>query len=137
MRGEKITSLRTSLSMLGSPPHARGEVQRGNLEALELGITPAYAGKSEKMQPGNMDYKDHPRMREEKPQNRQECKKKQGSPPHARGKERAEAPVTNTPGITPACAGKSSSRQGPRWSFGDHPRMRGEKGMPASTQAVT
>ena len=50
-----------------------------------------------------------------------------GSPPHVRGKARADVLSFGVAGITPACAGKSefrSCRSGQTW---DHPRMCGEK----------
>ena len=52
---------------------------------------------------------------------------RQGSPPHARGKDVPCLTGFASTGITPACAGKSpcwSPRYGCPW---DHPRMRGEK----------
>ena len=52
-----------------------------------------------------------------------------GSPPHARGRraQRRLRPVD--PGITPACAGKTSDRARTAASAPDHPRMRGEDSM--------
>ena len=50
-----------------------------------------------------------------------------GSPPHARGKGIQGVLKGADGGITPACAGKSSSRLQTRFPVWDHPRMRGEK----------
>ena len=51
---------------------------------------------------------------------------KSGSPPHARGRRFAD-PAANLPsGITPACAGKTSSSSASTPNKADHPRMRGE-----------
>ena len=50
-----------------------------------------------------------------------------GSPPHARGKDDAAEQKSNLFGITPACAGKSSTLSVSMAVIRDHPRMRGEK----------
>ena len=111
----------------GSPPHARGEVQRGNLEALELGITPAYAGKSFFLPWRTHSYRDHPRMRGEKRAQASTFRKIEGSPPHARGKDIFRNPLRKEQRITPACAGKRAQSPRPHGSSPDHPRIRGEK----------
>ena len=49
-----------------------------------------------------------------------------GSPPHARGRPNKYNKEVGEKGITPACAGKTATRIGPRRISGDHPRMRGE-----------
>ena len=66
-------------------------------------------------------------MRGEKPFKISKHKYVQGSPPHARGKEVHTFNGFRVAGITPACAGKRTSRA-PMWpAMRDHPRMRGEK----------
>ena len=50
-----------------------------------------------------------------------------GSPPPARGKVIFIGDITGTPGITPACAGKSREIRLPHAHIKDHPRLRGEK----------
>ena len=50
-----------------------------------------------------------------------------GSPPHARGRERAGRVDLSQLRITPACAGKSGQRREPGIRRSDHPRMRGEE----------
>ena len=50
-----------------------------------------------------------------------------GSPPLARGKAVTGVTVSPSAGITPACAGKSSSSRFQGHFRGDHPRLRGEK----------
>ena len=52
---------------------------------------------------------------------------RQGSPPHARGKERLYGTWQSGGGITPACAGKSAMVLSSISDMRDHPRMRGEK----------
>ena len=76
-------------------------------DGLQLGITPAYAGKSS---PGLSDMHangDHPRMCGEKARTLIVEDEPQGSPPHVRGKTRSHAFSVSCSGITPACAGKS------------------------------
>ena len=50
-----------------------------------------------------------------------------GSPPRARGKVEATEGIDFNAGITPACAGKSSTHRGHPGPDRDHPRVRGEK----------
>ena len=106
MRGEDLSLLAICGWILGSPPHARGRLW--SRSAVCGGLV------------------DHPRMRgEDLPigLNRWPI---QGSPPHARGRPSCRIWPSTTPGITPACAGKTGAvalRHAP-WT--DHPRMRGE-----------
>ena len=50
-----------------------------------------------------------------------------GSPPLARGKEKAKQQKRIIQRITPACAGKSRYNFYCSFAYGDHPRLRGEK----------
>ena len=65
------------------------------------------------------------RGEKEKAQNNSELG--QGSPPRARGKGGYYRDDDGRAGITPACAGKSSSKLIHLQLDGDHPRVRGEK----------
>ena len=70
----------------GSPPRMRGKEVGVSGDGLQLGITPAYAGKSS---PGLSDMHangDHPRMCGEKARTLIVEDEPQGSPPHVRGK---------------------------------------------------
>ena len=70
---------------------------------------------------------DHPRIRGEKALAFMACGLRRGSPPHTRGK--AAIPCIEVPchGITPAYAGKRSSKIPTQVSYRVHPRIRGEK----------
>ena len=105
--GEKSVRSFSVWSLAGSPPRMRGKVCLVLVQAFELGITPAYAGKS---QNGDryMIYLT-------------------GSPPRMRGKERQTACFCVRQGITPAYAGKSSGRLCSGAASADHPRVCGEK----------
>ena len=148
MRGEKITSLRTSLSMLGSPPHTRGKVppdffrtpqrlgspphtrgkgRRGPGNDHAGRITPAYAGKRRFARRPPVPGWDHPRIRGEKLKIFLDGVNLGGSPPHTRGKGKLTSRKFWTARITPACAGKSRSGLCPGRKQKDHPRMRGDK----------
>ena len=66
MGGEKTLWAGTNRAPLGSPPRRRGKADKDDVSGLDLGITPAGAGKSgagyaDKGRPG-----DHPRMGGEK-----------------------------------------------------------------------
>ena len=55
-----------------------------------------------------------------------------GSPPHARGRPVKDHGIRLSGGITPACAGKTNSRNSQAAAYRDHPRMRGEdSGIPS------
>ena len=58
--------------------------------------------------------------------------KPKGSPPRVRGKVGLPYGIAFPPGITPACAGKSSARHWKRPATRDHPRVCGEKGKKPS-----
>ena len=91
----------------GSPPRMRGKVQSLRDDLARVGITPAYARKSETAAGHSTAGS--------------------GSPPHMRGKEQHHPLLPEQHGITPAYAGKR-----PRWAASsrasrDHPRVCGEK----------
>ena len=100
------------------------------------GITPAYAGKRAPYTPTSSTPRDHPRVCGEKFGLPSHTFRWVGSPPHMRGKGRDGRLHPALLGITPAYAGKSPARPGPRpWRW-DHPRICGEKstGRPASAR---
>ncbi len=147
VRGEKfIEQLALDLPR-GSPPRARGKVERkGKNSALTgitpacagkdhhirslsvgRGITPACAGKSGLRSGRSRGAGDHPRVRGEK-RKIGKCKRaKKGSPPRARGKVRLLLRRLHRQRITPACAGKRRRSARRATSAWDHPRVRGEK----------
>ena len=100
----------------------------GHLIKVRLvGITPAYAGKSCSYNSRTTASGDHPRMCGEKVSMVFSWFAPLGSPPHVRGKARLRRGPRITPGITPACAGKSTPTVGLCCQCRDHPRMCGEK----------
>ena len=90
-------------------------------------ITPAHAGKSFLFYSFFFVWWDHPRTCGEKGKFRRESRPLRGSPPHMRGKVKAFSLLLCVVGITPAHAGKSSSRLVKNINQWDHPRTCGEK----------
>ena len=108
MRGEKEVISGRVMNCRGSPPHARGKEFCGVGGVVSPGITPARAGKRYQASYNKISSRDHPRMRGEKADPDAYEQVKAGSPPHARGKVKLGSSSGCPPGITPACAGKSS-----------------------------
>ena len=91
------------------------------------GITPAYAGKSQRHELVQHVAEDHPRLRGEKEEGGKQWNDLKGSPPPTRGKVSLQSLKIALPRITPAYAGKSAARAAFRAFLQDHPRLRGEK----------
>ena len=108
MRGEEGSVRRFFHHPAGSPPHARGRVHLVNVVVLQVGITPACAGKSRRGGHKGYNTRDHPRMRGEEFVTATPKAGTPGSPPHARGRGVSGGGLPASRGITPACAGKSS-----------------------------
>ena len=129
--GEKRVKSCLVVAVTGSPPHMRGKVLCVLRDMLAVGITPAYAGKSQKPKRHTANAWDHPRICGEKIllQSCRFCSR--GSPPHMRGKGAAAATGGRDAGITPAYAGKSSTFLHNLGRKGDHPRICGKKPLTA------
>ena len=74
-----------------------------------LWITPACAGKRKRDGHYGAAIRDHPRMCGEKLESTGSLIAQWGSPPHVRGKVSKQEIISVVMGITPACAGKSTS----------------------------
>ena len=127
MCGEKCKRNRETGSRRGSPPHVRGKVIESICVCRHFGITPACAGKSESAPLVSMVFRDHPRMCGEKKPRMDSRRRKQGSPPHVRGKALLRECRYCAVRITPACAGKRFEKDPTEKGYKDHPRMCGEK----------
>ena len=101
---------------------------------FSVGITPAYAGKSQIGSPIQFQSKDHPRLCGEKrfPCPAAPCHR--GSPPPMRGKVLFFFQCFHFLGITPAYAGKSLRSRRFAFEKWDHPRLCGEK---PNAEAIT
>ena len=91
----------------GSPPHMRGKDFNQSRRGRVLGITPAYAGKSDEIRLVLDCKRDHPRICGEKFVLPFFFASSKGSPPHMRGKGSDRVGQIRNLGITPAYAGKS------------------------------
>ena len=127
MCGEKTNGITPFLYRLGSPPRVRGKVNLTIRRKSQVRITPACAGK--RVRPWDLMnlMRDHPRVCGEKVTNVPDWALDSGSPPRVRGKGRTLVLALRRSRITPACAGKRSSRTGYRYPCWDHPRVCGEK----------
>ena len=105
----------------------RGKVYPEMNEKIKDRITPACAGKSPRAGRSANPGEDHPRVCGEKEIKIQKERKKVGSPPRVRGKVPTSMSGKNCVRITPACAGKSTSRFQQFAISWDHPRVCGEK----------
>ena len=92
----------------GSPPHARGRHETQINMLRRDGITPACAGKTNRICLCGQPSTDHPRMRGEDRKAFIFSNRFEGSPPHARGRQLHGNIRAEKRGITPACAGKTS-----------------------------
>ena len=125
--GEKRFSSSKRSGSLGSPPRMRGKVCALMIATLLRGITPAYAGKRSASRFAGTVLWDHPRVCGEKPDRILWEHWKEGSPPRMRGKEGDVDAGILVGGITPAYAGKRSSKACRMGAASDHPRVCGEK----------
>ena len=92
---------------IGLPPRVRGKVVHVRTVRLQVGITPAYAGKSESCGLPTLPRWDHPCICGEKRKDRLDYYVPQGLPPRMRGKVQLQPGQPAALGITPAYAGKS------------------------------
>ena len=115
------------IGYMGSPPPMRGKEGTLCLAVDTVGITPAYAGKSEKARNCVIFTGDHPRLCGEKAFRSSAAFAFLGSPPPMRGKAAKKNSERRRNRITPAYAGKSVLGDQCCHLSGDHPRLCGEK----------
>ena len=105
----------------------RGKAKIFRRWSAEMGITPAYAGKSARILKRRTEKRDHPRVCGEKAVCSAVARQRLGSPPRMRGKASCVWIFARLIGITPAYAGKRAGLSGLALPDGDHPRVCGEK----------
>ena len=88
MGGEKILEPSMGVGNFGSPPRGRGKAIGVDLHHPEVGITPAWAGKSATSVRARATTRDHPRVDGEKILEPSMGVGNFGSPPRGRGKAR-------------------------------------------------
>ena len=105
--GEKRRKFSYLWKQSGSPPRGRGKVDALNVPTAGTGITPAWAGKSMKLENLIDALEDHPRVGGEKGTAEPDREPCGGSPPRGRGKGIYHSFLSPSTRITPAWAGKS------------------------------
>ena len=125
--GEKLQPFVKNGYLKGSPPRGRGKAAFGTDEAVDLRITPAWAGKSLRPSCRGSRSRDHPRVGGEKSTSSLFPPPLIGSPPRGRGKGNALLHAPAQCGITPAWAGKRIRTATTARRLRDHPRVGGEK----------
>ena len=125
--GEKAAFHAWLCCILGSPPRGRGKAGTLYSGMQRMGITPAWAGKSQTAFCGTASSGDHPRVGGEKNIVRKASFDPEGSPPRGRGKVMMTGALKWFRRITPAWAGKRRSAVQKSEQSGDHPRVGGEK----------
>ena len=105
--GEKPPTYCVKICRTGSPPPMRGKVFDHRKNQFDVGITPAYAGKSSGEKLVLLSYEDHPRLCGEKSATTSGGISGSGSPPPMRGKVFTGFFQCYSCRITPAYAGKS------------------------------
>ena len=105
--GENSLSSSSCRSRSGSPPRMRGKRRLVRGRRISFRITPADAGKTDRMRTRSARWQDHPRgCGENQCSNRDRCLQS-GSPPRMRGKPLCGFRVQAAARITPADAGKT------------------------------
>ena len=126
VRGEHRKSASTRPRPRGSSPRARGTPAIHIITQVFLGIIPACAGNTERLQFDPAGGGDHPRVRGEHDPVIYTDLNDWGSSPRARGTLQTDALIDLDAGIIPACAGNTNFFRGIVQGSGDHPRVRGE-----------
>ena len=105
----------------------RGKGRLAAEAVFVCGITPAYAGKRNRVAHKKRRHEDHPRLCGEKTSHARYNLFTMGSPPPMRGKVFLYHNNLTPNRITPAYAGKSLLDTGRKACSQDHPRLCGEK----------
>ena len=126
LRGEYNRTTCNRKYHIGSPPLARGILNRERIGQRRGGITPACAGNTCAHHSRSDCTWDHPRLRGEYSPKCIPDHIQTGSPPLARGILPDRAGQAISPGITPACAGNTLKFTDFITLYEDHPRLRGE-----------
>ena len=133
LRGEHSAEVARLRLRCGSPPPARGALQRQPGRRARHRITPACAGSTGVHAERRRAGADHPRLRGEHARSSKANPRSRGSPPPARGALGDQVLDGLQRRITPACAG-STALGLLQYSVGaDHPRLRGEHWLVASS----
>ena len=126
IRGEHLAIVVQLVDDLGSSPHTRGAHSPDDVDSLDDGIIPAYAGSTASRKFRPWGARDHPRIRGEHLPSQPAATLMPGSSPHTRGAPTRLLVKVRGKRIIPAYAGSTTSCSGETMRDGDHPRIRGE-----------
>ena len=126
--GENRMGRRPSRRIVGSSPRGRGKRADVLFRLHELGLIPAWAGKTSNFLLGLHQDPAHPRVGGENSLARLEIQSSEGSSPRGRGKQISVSAGWEKIGLIPAWAGKTSTPMNTWRSGRAHPRVGGENG---------
>ncbi len=128
VRGDMRSRFQSVSWWFGSPPRARGHVERLEAQIDEKRFTPACAGTWTWIDRGQPTRAVHPRVRGDMRNGSPRPRMPRGSPPRARGHEHLSALHDELSRFTPACAGTwPCSRASRPETIGSPPRARGHE----------
>ncbi len=133
MRGEKFPERTEQGTESGSSPRAWGKAAHLDPEWQADRIIPTCVGKRRFFLDFFGSITDHPHVRGEKCIGHVVTPRDDGSSPRAWGKAESCAGTPACSRIIPTCVGKRSSQVSATSSFPDHPHVRGEKSVIASS----
>ena len=135
--GENGEQATRNLCTRGSPPRMRGEQAAQWVGEADVGITPAYAGRTSWQTILRLRRTDHPRVCGENWSITRLSGIVIGSPPRMRGEPASNNLTGRIPRITPAYAGRTRSSRGACGKDWDHPRVCGENTKAAQGDNAT
>lgn len=109
MCGKKLTDGISGLTGSGSPLHVQEKHFEDAVKICIRRITPACAGKTVFLVQMMKHHQDHPRVCGKNIEDVRKSKRDLGSPPRVREKQEFLPAGTRVRGITPACAGKTTT----------------------------
>ena len=126
LRGEHVVKVLPFLSCPGLPPPTRGTPANVCSLFVIRGITPAYAGNTQRFYRLQRSERDYPRLRGENPRLTLHLYTRLGLPPPTRGTLVLFLDTYLLRGITPAYAGNTGKHKDIIEVHKDYPRLRGE-----------
>ena len=126
VRGDDNSLIRTSSRIIGTPPRARGRLDRGEVLAVEVRNTPACAGTTGSSASRRPPPAEHPRVRGDDAARGHTSARTDGTPPRARGRQPRLPQDLPDDRNTPACAGTTPPAPGSSTAEWEHPRVRGD-----------
>ena len=127
--GENTNTNKKPAGKIGSSPRVRGKLSETPYRSIGSRLIPACAGKTATKSRSPARCQAHPRVCGENSNLRCLIFVESGSSPRVRGKLHRPTRKGQTPGLIPACAGKTQVRRATdAASAGSSPRVRGKRG---------